>query len=299
MAGDWIKMRSNLWDDPRVSGLADATKTKEATIIGGLYWLWATADQHTEDGFMPCMSLKTIDRKTGISGFGKALEDIGWISESNGGIVIERFEEHNGASAKERAQTAKRVANHKSKGNAKVTHAPLLKEEKSNANTVTSALPREEKRREESTSISEHSVSDNGNSVDRTPQASTRKGLVCGLLRKAGMADAAPHYLTDEDWERILSKRTDEEIVELAKAKMAARPGQRTGLKYIAPALLADPQSVETTPNGAKKAAPWWSSDATILAKGREVGLDPRAGEDWQQFRGRINEKISQQEAQA
>lgn len=72
----------------------------------------------------------------------------------------------------------------------------------------------------------------------------TRKGLVCGLLRKAGMADAAPHYLTDEVWETILEKRTDEEIVEVAKAKMAAMPNQRIGLKYIAKALLDDPQPI-------------------------------------------------------
>lgn len=69
----------------------------------------------------------------------------------------------------------------------------------------------------------------------------TRKGAVCGLLRKAGMADAAPHYLDEPTWEAILSKRTDEEIVELARAKMAAKPNQRIGLKYIAPALLEDP----------------------------------------------------------
>lgn len=71
--------------------------------------------------------------------------------------------------------------------------------------------------------------------------APTRKGAVCGLLRRAGMADAAPHYLTDEVWETILAKRTDEEIVEVAKAKMAARPNQRIGLKYIAKALMDDP----------------------------------------------------------
>lgn len=64
------------------------------------------------------------------------------------------------------------------------------------------------------------------------------------------MADAAPHYLTDEAWETILAKRTDEEIVEVAKAKMAARPGQRTGLKYIAPALLEDPAPIEPRARG-------------------------------------------------
>lgn len=84
--------------------------------------------------------------------------------------------------------------------------------------------------------------------------APTRKGIVCGLLRKAGMADAAPHYLTDEVWETILAKRTDEEIVELARAKMAARPGQRTGLKYIAPALLDDPEPIEPSARGSPPA---------------------------------------------
>lgn len=64
------------------------------------------------------------------------------------------------------------------------------------------------------------------------------------------MADAAPHYLTDEAWEVILAKRTDEEIVELAKAKMAARPNQRTGLKYIAPALMEDPAPIAINGQG-------------------------------------------------
>lgn len=85
------------------------------------------------------------------------------------------------------------------------------------------------------------------------PVASTRKGAVCGLLRQAGMSDAAPHYLDEQTWDAILSKRTDEEIVEVAKAKMASRPGQRTGLKYIAPALLEDPQPIAI--NGSAQSA--------------------------------------------
>jgi len=111
MAGDWIKMRSNLWDDPRVSGLCDLTDCSEAHIIGGLYWLWAAADQHSEDGLMTGLTLVAIDRKTGIKGFGHALLSIGWISESDDGIVISRFEEHNGASAKRRSMEAQRKAN--------------------------------------------------------------------------------------------------------------------------------------------------------------------------------------------
>lgn len=111
MAGDWIKMRGNLWDDPRVARLCDLTEQTEAAIVGGLYWLWATADQHTEDGLMPGLTLRQIDRKTGIQGFGAALVEIGWLSESESGVTLANFEEHNGSSAKRRCMDAQRKAN--------------------------------------------------------------------------------------------------------------------------------------------------------------------------------------------
>lgn len=82
------------------------------------------------------------------------------------------------------------------------------------------------------------------------PPPPSRKGIVCGLLRKAGMADAAPHYLTEDAWETILAKRTNEEIIEVALAKMAAKPNGRIGLKYIAPALLTDPEPITPSARG-------------------------------------------------
>lgn len=138
MAGDWIKMRGNLWDDPRIGRLCDLTGGGEAQIIGGLYWLWATADQHTEDGVMPGLSLRQIDRKTGINGFGDGLCTIGWLADHPEGVRIVSFEEHNGASAKKRATTAKRVANHRN-GNADVTQPTLQDDDQG----VTTALARE------------------------------------------------------------------------------------------------------------------------------------------------------------
>ena len=111
MAGDWIKMRGNLWDDPRVSRLCDLCDAGEAAIVGALYWLWATADQHTADGCLRGLSLAGIDRKTGVRGFGSALVTIGWLVEADDGVEVPRFDEHNGASAKRRAADAQRKAN--------------------------------------------------------------------------------------------------------------------------------------------------------------------------------------------
>lgn len=139
MAGDWIKMRGNLWDDPRIARMVDMTNSSEAAVIGALYWLWATADQHTEDGVMAGLSLRQIDRKTGVAGFGAALCAIGWLADHPEGVRIVGFCEHNGASAKKRSQTAKRVAKHES-----ANATPQPKAEPTNAPSVRSALAREE-----------------------------------------------------------------------------------------------------------------------------------------------------------
>ena len=141
MAGDWIKMRGNLWDDPRIAAIVDMTDSTEAQVIGALYWLWATADQHTDDGVLVGLSMRQIDRKTGVQGFASAVASIGWIVEEGNGIRICNFEDHNGETAKKRCQTAKRVAKHKAEKSTTCDTA--------NADSVTPSLPREEKRREE------------------------------------------------------------------------------------------------------------------------------------------------------
>jgi hypothetical protein len=111
VAGDWIKMRNNLWDDPRVSNICDLTGSSEAAVIGALYWLWAAADEHTESGYMPGLTATGIDRKTGVPGFAAALLTIGWLTQDADGLTIHNFEEHNGSSAKKRCADAQRKAN--------------------------------------------------------------------------------------------------------------------------------------------------------------------------------------------
>ncbi|WP_244123875.1 hypothetical protein [Burkholderia gladioli] len=134
MAADWIKMRTNLWDDPRVSRLCEITDQGEASIIGGLYWLWSTVDEHSTDGVLVGMGLKTLDRKTGVPKLGEALVAIGWLEECPTGIRVVRFDEHNGASAKNRAQTAKRVAKHSGKADSPMPSNAALTHDKRNAN---------------------------------------------------------------------------------------------------------------------------------------------------------------------
>lgn len=114
-AKPWIKMRTDLWDDPRVSALCDILKTNEAATIGGLYRLWSIADSHSTNGELCGMSAETLDRKSGIVGFASALKEVGWLIIANGKITIPDFDIHNGGSAKSRAQAALRQRSRRSK----------------------------------------------------------------------------------------------------------------------------------------------------------------------------------------
>lgn len=102
-------MRSNLWDDPRINQICDLTSKRENEVIGSLYWLWAMADQQSVDGNLKGYSPASIDRKAYIKGFSAALVKVGWLLETEDGVQVARFDEHNGASAKRRASEAKRM----------------------------------------------------------------------------------------------------------------------------------------------------------------------------------------------
>lgn len=107
-------MRGNLWDDPRVAKICDITNKPEREVIGGLYWIWSMADEQSTDGRLEGLSLGAIDRKTGLKGLGAALAKVGWILESEDGVEIARFDEHNGVSAKRRAVMAKASSKYRS-----------------------------------------------------------------------------------------------------------------------------------------------------------------------------------------
>ena len=135
MAGDWIKMRTNLDTDPRVIEIATRLGIGELQVVGMLWKVWSWADAHTLDGNAIRVTDVTLDRFTLVTGFADALRKVGWLEGRDGLLTFPRFAEHNGQTAKNRAETKERVAKHR---NAKpvtdVTPEPLpekRREEKS------------------------------------------------------------------------------------------------------------------------------------------------------------------------
>jgi hypothetical protein len=288
MAGDWIKMRGNLWDDPRVASICDITGQKEAAIIGGLYWLWATADQHTEDGLLPGLTGKSIDRKTGIKGFAKALVQIGWLAESDEGVRIVKFEEHNGASAKRRSLDAQRKANVRNPSASQADNPPT-----NSGQNARSCGAREEKRREDikpSSSASSQSTPPAppepeaplpvGKTQDppENPEPIARHVEIAVLLRKEGVLVNSSHPQVVE-WAQ--AGVTDHQLTEATGIAKLRKKDQPFSPGYLAPILddILKPR---------KPVDRWWDSDAGIDRKGREVGLTPGSHESYAQFRERI-----------
>ena len=144
----WIKVRTNLTTDPRVWEIARRVGCSVPCAVGGLVAVWSFADEHSTDGVLRFVDTMRLDTIAGASGFAAAMAAVDWLrTDEAGQIVLPRFGEHNGETAKQRAQGAVRVARHRvATGNADSV-SPC------NADSVTGcnvdSVTREEERRGE------------------------------------------------------------------------------------------------------------------------------------------------------
>ena len=128
-------MRTNLQRNPRVIRIASALNADRLRVVGGLHAVWSLADEQTEDGKLDGYTFAVIDEIIGWSGFCKALEGVEWIAQDIDGVTFLRFEEHNGKTAKRRAQESDRKASARlsaSDADKKRTREEKRREEKTN-----------------------------------------------------------------------------------------------------------------------------------------------------------------------
>lgn len=109
MAGDWIKMRLELQSHPKVVRILSATSSDKFRVIGGLHAVWSIFDQHSEDGVLNGYTPELMDHIIGWPGFSDAMIGVGWLVKKDAQtLVMPEFSEHNGKSAKRRAEDQKR-----------------------------------------------------------------------------------------------------------------------------------------------------------------------------------------------
>lgn len=108
MAVDWIKMRVDLRAHPKIIRLATGLNSDRFRVIGGLHAVWCIFDAHSEDGILDGYSKAILDELIGWPGFAAALVAVKWLVDDDSSLAMPEFDEHNGKSAKARAQDTKR-----------------------------------------------------------------------------------------------------------------------------------------------------------------------------------------------
>lgn len=123
MAGDWIKMRTDMYRDPRVCIMADALMDKDGQLagyvsqnnqcdmsvtrnvmrnvtVGALVTVWGVMRMRGKriGDDLVCLQadVYVIDDMADLPGFGKAMELVGWVKQTEKGVVFPNFfEEYN------------------------------------------------------------------------------------------------------------------------------------------------------------------------------------------------------------
>jgi hypothetical protein len=193
MAGDWIKMRIDLSEDPAVIGMAEVLGLDEFAVVGRLHVLWGWADSQSRDGHARGVTEKWIDRKVQCDGFAEAMAGAGWLLVTDGAIEFPHFDRHNGETAKQRGLATNRKKKSREKVTQDVTDMSRNKRDESGT--------REEKRREEPLKASARSpgadaqevivIDGNGNPItsviaNLTAAQSAVVVKACQALRKMG-----------------------------------------------------------------------------------------------------------------
>lgn len=183
MAGDWIKMRTDLYRDPKVCVMADLlmdengplsqfvcqnqqrhmTVTRNVTrnaCVGALLSVWGVVRHRGkrvgDDLRCAGVTVSVIDDIADLPGFGEAMEHVGWVIQRDDCIVFPRFfSEYNAEpTEKPKSNGAERQARYRQKRVA--SHGVTDSVTRDAAGDVTrdvtrdvTVTPREEKRREE------------------------------------------------------------------------------------------------------------------------------------------------------
>lgn len=191
MAGDWIKMRTDLYRDPKVCVMADfliendrnalrnSDVTRDVTgdvtqnvtrvtrsvtrnaCVGALLSVWGVVRHRGKRGgddlFCDGVTLSVVDDISEVPGFGAAMQSVGWVVVTPHGIKFPRFFEDFNAdpSEKSRSSAAQRQARYRA---SRVTSRVAQQDRNATVTRDVTVAPREEKRREEK---KEHSLSEN------------------------------------------------------------------------------------------------------------------------------------------
>jgi len=228
MAGDWIKMRMDLPEDPAVYRIARLTSLDRLAVVGRLYAFWAWADKHAVDGRVDGGTSEDVDDIVSHVGFAEAMEKVNWLEIGDQFLAIPKHDRHNGESAKERSLKNARQARWREKQDAPPSTTPSTK-----------ASTREEKRREEK--ITSVPKGTGGKPPQMTDPDEIIFGYGLALLTNAGTAEKQARSFLGG----LRKHHGDDNLIDKLRECARARPLQP--LEWLAAAL--PPSGASPKPN--------------------------------------------------
>lgn len=113
MAGDWIPMRLDLYEDPAVTFMAERLGEREEVIVGFLHRVWSWASRQSHDGCVHCVTMMSLGRVTSLPNFPELMAEAGWLENGTdeAGRPFIRFPNWDrwmGESAKKRLSASRR-----------------------------------------------------------------------------------------------------------------------------------------------------------------------------------------------
>jgi hypothetical protein len=130
----WIKLETHTFDKVEVFSMAQELGIDPDSVVGKCCRVWAWFDANTTDGVTKSVTTALLDRYCGVTGFSKAMVNVGWMVLEDENLYLPNYHRHNSQTAKDRALGAKRAAKHKknkdlgiSKSNATTNDEPLAK----------------------------------------------------------------------------------------------------------------------------------------------------------------------------
>jgi hypothetical protein len=85
VAGDWIKMRIDLMEDPAVMQMADELGVREEAIVGYCHALWSWVSRQCHADTVTGVTLTSLGRRINLPGFPEMMCDVGWLEYDDTG----------------------------------------------------------------------------------------------------------------------------------------------------------------------------------------------------------------------
>jgi hypothetical protein len=139
----WIKLETHIFDKVEVFSMAQELGIDPDSVVGKCARVWAWFDANTTDGVTKSVTTGLLDRYCGVTGFSKAMVNVGWMVLEDENLYLPNYDRHNSQTAKDRALGSLRAAKHRKNKD--------LQEKDSNGNSNAQPLPKTkvEKIREE------------------------------------------------------------------------------------------------------------------------------------------------------